>query len=511
MLKQMKQISPLDSVFLYIEGENRYTHGTFVWVYDPSTAEGDIDFGDIERHVESRLDVCDLFRKKLKRYPLDVDYPYWVDDKQFDIERHVIHSPMSGEVDWQQFCRKVAHIHNHPLSLEHPPWELHYVDGLGGVEGFPNGAFALLLKLHHVGFDATYAMQVTYGLHDDLPISAPKVSRPPLPNDEADEVGLFGLARQSVKNLTSQPMKIVKGVSSMAPKLGLNKSEGSSKQASKVPETLFNKRLSRGRVFDYRTYPIDDIKSIRKLIDGVTVNDIVIAVVSGGIRNYLKSRHALPNESLITSCPVNIRGKDEVGSGNKIAAIITPMHTEIADPVERLRAINRDMQAGKEGLMEKGTDPISDIANMIPSLGVAAGGYAMDALLKYYSGPPLINFPISNVPGPAKPQYFAGAHLKQITCAGFLMDGFGLFFTAISCDGRLAISMTSATNVVPIPEELMACITESYEELLEETQRVTSNDIGVSTKVSARKVKAKTKKLSTKKVSAKKTSSKRKR
>jgi hypothetical protein len=114
------------------------------------------------------------------------------------------------------------------------------------------------------------------------------------------------------------------------------------------------------------------------------------------------------------------------------------------------------------------------------------------------------------VPGPAKPQYFAGAHLKQITCAGFLMDGFGLFFTAISCDGRLAISMTSATNVVPIPEELMACVSESYEELLEETQRVTSNDIGVSTKVSVRKVKAKTKKSSTQKVSAKKTASKKK-
>ena len=463
----------MDSVFLYIEGENRYTHGTFVWVYDPSTAEGDIDFGDIERHVESRLDVCDLFRKKLKRYPLDIDYPYWVDDKQFDLEKHVIHSPMSGTVDWQEFCRKVAHIHNHPLELEHPPWELHYVDGLGGVEGFPENAFALLLKLHHVGFDATYAMQVTYGLHDDLPISAPKVSRPPLPSEDIDDVGLIGLAQQSAKNWLGQPKKVIKGINSLLPKLGVGKSDRNSKSPIKVPETLFNKRLSRGRIFDYRTYPLEGIKSIRQLVDGATVNDVVIAVISGGVRKYLQSRHALPNDSLVTSIPVNLRRAGDIESGNKIAAIITQMHTEIADSVERLRAINREMQSAKDELLTRDSDSVSDLADMIPSIGVAAGGYALDTVLKYYSGASLINFPISNVPGPSTPQYFAGAQLKQITCAGFLMDGFGLFFTAISCDGRIAVSMTSATNVVPVPEELMACITDSYKELVGETERLT--------------------------------------
>ena len=163
----LKQVKAQDAAFLYMETDNILTHVSGIGIYDPSTApEGHVRFKDIISHVESRLHTSPVFRQKLVHVPLELDYPYWVDDEYFDIEYHIRHARLPAPGDWRQFCIHVARYHSRPLDMNRPPWEMYVIEGLDDVTGVPKGSYAIVTKIHHVAVDGTSAMRFFASLAD---------------------------------------------------------------------------------------------------------------------------------------------------------------------------------------------------------------------------------------------------------------------------------------------------------------------------------------------------------
>ena len=163
----MQQLSAQDASFIYSETPSAHMHVATLSFYDQSTvAGGRVLFRDILSNIERRLHLAKCFRRKLVEVPGDTDYPYWIEDRDFDLEYHVRHVALPPPGDWRQFCRQAARLHSYPLDRSKPLWELTVISGLRAIDGIPPGAFGLLLKIHHAAIDGASGAALTEVLHD---------------------------------------------------------------------------------------------------------------------------------------------------------------------------------------------------------------------------------------------------------------------------------------------------------------------------------------------------------
>ena len=159
----MRQLSAQDAAFLYLESQGAHLHLTALYIYDQATTpDGVVRHTDILNYIESRLHTSSIFRQKLLSLPLSADYPYWVDDEQFDLEFHIRHIALPEPRDWRQLCILLARIHSRPLDLSRPPWEMYVVEGLKNIKGIPDTAFAIIAKYHRA-----YCYQIEWNFPAD--------------------------------------------------------------------------------------------------------------------------------------------------------------------------------------------------------------------------------------------------------------------------------------------------------------------------------------------------------
>ena len=163
----MRQLSEADAAFIYSDNAHTNSNVSLLHIYDQTTAPGGVvRFKQILTHVESRLSRLPILRQKILRVPLDLDYPYWVEDENFDIEYHVRHIALPKPGDWRQFCIQASRIHARPLDLQRPLWEMYVIEGLDSFLDLPFGSFAVLLKVHHAAVDMAHSNELTTLLHD---------------------------------------------------------------------------------------------------------------------------------------------------------------------------------------------------------------------------------------------------------------------------------------------------------------------------------------------------------
>ena len=141
-----------------------------IMIYDPSTVKGGKQgFKDILWAIESRLHLVPGFREKLVHVPLSLDHPYWIEDKDFDLEYHVRHIRLPEPGDWRQLCIQAARLHSRPLDLTRPLWEFTVVEGLDAIPGLPKGSYAIVLKIHHACIDGMSSVDMVEAIHDLQP------------------------------------------------------------------------------------------------------------------------------------------------------------------------------------------------------------------------------------------------------------------------------------------------------------------------------------------------------
>jgi diacylglycerol O-acyltransferase len=463
----MKQLSGQDASFLYLDSPNGDVHGTMVFIYDPTTAaKQPIGFKDILRHVESRLSVSSIFRQRLVRVPLELDFPYWVDDENFDIEYHVRHMALPKPCDWRQFYILASRLNTPPLDLTRPPWEMVVIEGLDNLEGLPKGCFALLIKGHHCALDGHSAAELTMGLHDLSPDGSQRVAVPPVPYSSNDSVSLLTMLANAVTNNLSAPLRLMgparRALPGMATMLSrFYKRVKAAPQSN--PVTRFNGKRSPHRVFALRSYPLDDIKRIRKAVHGATVNDTVLSIAAGTVREYLAAKDELPESSLRVVAPINTRIESEFGKGgNSISFFFPDVHTEIADPLERLAAVYESTRHAKEIADGIGAREMTDLNRHSPAAITMLASKMLTHSLGSDNATPFFHFGLSNAPGPTVPLYLCGAKLQAWTVVIPLFNSLGLAFGVTSYLDKLTMSFTADRAAVPDPEFLQACLDRSF-------------------------------------------------
>ena len=468
----MQQLSPQDAQFLYLEtGDNR-THVTSVIIYDPSTApDGKVRFKDIISHVESRLHTSPIFRRKLVRLPFEVDHPYWVDDEYFDIEYHITHGRLPEPGDWRQFCIHVARYHSRPLNMQRPLWEMFVVEGLDRIDGLPPGCYAIATKIHHAAVDGGSAVRFFGALGDIDPQGTPAmpVDTKALAPVPAPRLTTQNMMRRAVVRNVKSPVRMVREAMKSsellyraAERAVRRFEEGSS--GPKVPWTRFDVDVSPHKMYDATAFRLDDLKRIKRLVPGATINDVVLAICSGGLRRFLTATSELPNESLVAWVPINARGGNNADtSGNNIAAMTAALHTNIDDPIECLTAIRDTTRRTKEAKSGLSARLMTDLSKHVPA---ATQLLASRLVLKSSSlRPHVCNLFISNVPGPQVPLYMNGALAVRTLGLAPLAPGMGLFIATPSYNGEMTFNVISTREILPDIARFMDCLRAAFSAL----------------------------------------------
>lgn len=475
----IRKLNGQDAMFLNVDRPHAASHGTMIYIYDQSTVKGQrLGFRDIVRHVESRLDVSPAFRRKIVQVPFGLGYPYMVDDDLFDIDFHVRHFALPKPGDWRQFCILASRIHARAVDLSRAPWEMYVIEGLDNVEGIPKGSFAILTKAHHSTLDGTAAAELTWVLHD-LAGSMGKPQPVPMLSDKSPA----GAKRQRFRPVNTFTRMLTDNITATArlsmplarvlPKLITSTLRGAARtvlsgDSGGAPRTRFNADISSKRVWDSVTFDLADIKQIKSLVSGATINDAVLALIGGALRRYLVAKDELPAKSLITIAPVNTRGEnaDTTASGNTIAMLRFPMGTHIEDPLQRLQTVQAATSESKAIQQAIGAHDLTNLQKFTPPATLGLVGRLATATGMGGKGPVVLhNCMVTNVPGPNVPLYMLGAKLVHWGGLGPLADGMSLIFNPTSYCGKLFISVTSTPIVLPDPEFLSRCLRESFEEM----------------------------------------------
>jgi diacylglycerol O-acyltransferase / wax synthase len=461
----IQQLSAQDAQFLYAQSGSTLTHVMGINIYDPATATGGkVRFRDIIEHVRDRIDTSPVFKRKLYRLPFDFDYPYWVEDKEFELEAHITHARLPQPGDWRQFCIQTARHFSRPMDMSRPLWDLYILEGLDRIPGIAPGSFASLMRVHHAAIDGASAAHLFVALSDADPHGTPIIRVEPgkyelgkVPNPA--EI----VARAASANLSS-PVRFAETLMKLAPALLSAAQKNLSEGSAGVPQTRFNAPITVHKVFDATEFAIADLTKVRRLVDGATINDVILAICSGALRKYLQHHKELPKDSLVAVAPINRRtNKSEAENpGNNISAMNVELATHLADPVERLAAIRAYTQGAKEAKTGLSARVMTDLNKHIP--GATMAGVAR-LLTSSRFAPKAANVFISNVPGPQFPLYMAGAKVTHQFGMAPLAHNMGLFIATPSYDGKVSFSITSERKIMPDVAFFRECIEASFREL----------------------------------------------
>ena len=466
----MQQLSGQDASFVYLETPHTPMHIGSVGIYDPATAPGGfVRFKDILRFIESRLGSARSFRQRLVRVPFDLDHPYWTEDPEFDLEYHVRHIALPKPGDWRQLAIQVARLHSRPLDLTKPLWEFTIIEGLDNVEGLPPGCFALVAKVHHAAIDGMSGVEMSAAIHD---IDANMTPRD-VKNDWRPEnmPRVAELLTRSYFNSLVQPMRVMETIGRSLPGMAklaatVGKGEVSLSNTRLAPKTRFNAKVGGHRVFDAAAFPLKDIRAIKDAVPGATVNDVILAIIGGGLRNYLSDKGELPNDTLSAMAPISVRGEGEKAAlGNLVSAMVVGLGTHIANPLERLQFVHHEAQNSKAMTGAVGARTLTDYSQLIPSglAGLSARLYTRIGAANAHA--PLFNVVATNVPGSRVPLYFSGAKMVAMYGLGPIFDSMGLINTIYSYVDTIAISFTADRDMLPDPQAYADGLRHAFEAL----------------------------------------------
>ncbi len=470
----MKQLSGLDALFLHAEMHGMPMHMSMLAIYDPSSKSEGVEFKDIIRLFEARTQGdLSLLRCKLMEVLFNVDQPYWVEDQHFDLVYHVRHIALPKPCNWQKLCSMVANLHAQPLNRNRPLWEVHVIDGLDQIEGIPAGCFAVLFKIHHALMDGKTAMEVFNSLHKVMNegshhLKAVEADFDRFVEYESDVRLPKILASAALNNIykTGNIIRMVGRALGMYSSIMRGIESREIKQLHKN-KTRFNGVVSPRRVVDRVNIPLGDIHKIRKKVDGATVTDVGLSVIGGGLRRYLQAKAEMPEDPLVAAVPLSVKKEEsELVAGNeKISLANVALRTDVKDPLERLKKVRKESQAGRAYANAVGKNLVSDAMGcMYPGLVAWGVKTAVESgvLDKF---PPASNTIIANLAGSTEPLYFCGAKMVDAFGMAPLMPNTGLFHTMSSTWQSLTIAFTADRQKMEDPAFYAQCLRESFDEL----------------------------------------------
>lgn len=463
----MQRLSGLDASFLYLETSSQPMHVCSIMELDTSTMPGGYAYDRLRDALSLRIKAIPEFREKLANSPLNLDHPVWVDDVNFHIDRHLHRIALpapGGRAELAEIC---GHIAESPLDRRRPLWEMWVIEGIAGTDchrlGDPAGRLAVMTKVHHAAVDGVTGANLMSQL-----CSTEADAPPPAPAEGVGGASGWEIAAGGLVRFAARPLQLANvvpdTVSSVVATLRRARDGQAMARPFAAPATVFNARITDRRNIAYAELNLDDIKRVKDHF-GVKVNDVVMALVSAVLRQYLADRNALPDSPLVASVPVSVHGKSDRSGRNQVSAMFSSLHTEIADPVERLKAIAQANSLAKEHSSAIGAALLQDWTQFAaPAVfGIAMRLYART---RFTDTLPVHNLVVSNVPGPQVPLYMLGCEVQAMYPLGPIFHGSGLNITAMSLRGKLDVGLLSCPDLLPDLWEMADEFAVALEELL---------------------------------------------
>ncbi len=451
------RLSPLDDGFLLIERDIQQMHVGSALVFEGPAPSYD----DVLGYMASRLHLVPRYRQRVRRVPLDIARPVWTDDEHFNLRYHVRHTALPAPGGEEQLEALGGRLMSQRLDTSRPLWEMWYVEGLAG------GRWALINKVHHAMIDGISGHDLLEVLLDvepgEGPWPAPRVWVPePSPST-------YDLLVDATRTNLAQPVDVVRRVGSVftgtqALTLAAGRAVGLARAGEKVvrPESVLNGPIGPHRRWSWARAALSDVKLVKNRFGG-TVNDVVLAAISGGFRTFLTERgESVQGMTLRTMVPVSVRRPDQRGTlGNQVSAMFADLPVGIADPVDRLHAVTAQLEGLKKSGMALGVEALIGSTEFAPPMLVAVGSRVAARVPQRQ-----VSTVTTNVPGPQQTLYMVGRPMAEmipyIPLAIDLRITIGIF----SYRGALTLGVTADYDEVPDIDVLCRGLESAFAELV---------------------------------------------
>ena len=455
-MSSYERLSVLDEMFLHLEGPSTHMHVGGIAVFEGEPP----DYDDVLQMIADRLQFVPRFRQKLAPVPLGLGRPVWVDDPHFHLEYHVRHTALPAPGSRDKLNRLTARIMSQQLDRDKPLWEIWFAEGLAG------NRFALVSKTHHSlvdGISGTDIMSVLLDPAPEVPVIERDTWRPDI-EPSADQLMVDALRERltspaevvrSLQSAASDPSKLSGLVLGSARALG--EWMGSSFAA---PPSSLNRSIGPHRRFETVTVALDDLKSIKNAFGG-TVNDVVLTVVSGGLRRLLRGRgERVDDLELRAMVPVSVRTDEQRGTlGNQVANVWAALPVYEPDPLERLHVISESMRDLKSSGQAVGAQVLTSLGEFAPPTIVAQASRLVARQRAF-------NLVITNVPGPQIPLYTLGHEMLEVYPVLPLSGNTTLGVALLSYNGSVGFGLLGDYETTEDIGELAEGIEKSTAELL---------------------------------------------
>ncbi len=461
---EQQQLSGIDASFLYLETPETPMHVAGLTYFElPPGFEGSF-YRHFRSFFESRLHTIPIFSKRLAPSLYDLDHPGWVDADDLDLDYHLRETALPSPGTEAQLEEVIGRLHANTLDRSRPLWQFYVITGL------ENGQGVLYSKVHHAAIDGGAGMAINKALYDvsatprdvppPQPKSAPAGSAPSSPTAVDPVKGISDI----MGNMMRQQLRMWQTASEIGtamtnaflakpgeagPKaLSTLQSMVNQLPTLNAPKTPFNATITRERSYAARTVSLSDAKAIAKA-SGTKLNDVVMAICAGALRRYLQEKGQLPDKPLIAGVPISLREPGDTRQNNQVSGMLCSIATDIADPVERLKAI---LKASSESKQIAGT-----FRDAVPQDFAFVGAPILLQLIMLVYGrsgladklPMPMNVTISNVPGPPMPLYCAGAKVTALHPVSIPAHGAALNITVQSYMDALNFGLTADRRAVP--------------------------------------------------------------
>ncbi|HSS33533.1 MAG TPA: wax ester/triacylglycerol synthase family O-acyltransferase [Solirubrobacterales bacterium] len=455
--RHLDRLTAVDASFLSNEKTNAHMHVGALLIFEGPAPK----YVDLVEHVRGRLSQVPRFRQKLVVPPLEAGRPLWADDVNFNLGYHIRHTALPEPGGEAQLKRLTGRVFSQQLDRSKPLWELWLVQGL------ERDRFAILTKTHHAMVDGISGVDIGTVLFDFEPIPEPATS-----SDDwvpQAEPGTTELVARGVSDLAAAPVKLAeRAVAAVrhpetTARRAVEALEGLSEIVSAfadpAPDVPLNQPIGPHRRYVWARSELATFKKIKDGLGG-TVNDVVLAIVTGAVRDWLHER-SIRTEGLELRAlvPVSIRGEDERGNlGNRIALMRGPLPVYVEDPVRRLRTITASMEDLKRSKQALGAEVISRFNDFAPPTLLAQAS-------RINFSTRLFNMIVTNVPGPQIPLYVLGRELEEVFPVAFLPENHTLAVAIMSYNGKVGFGLLADYDSMDDIEQLAAGLNDSLAEL----------------------------------------------
>ncbi len=432
----MDRMSPQDAAFLHIEDAGPLMHIGSIAIFEGPAPP----YADMAQMVGSKLGQVPRYRQKVRTVPFDLERPVWVDDPHFRLEYHLRRTALPGPGGEDQLRALVGRIMSQRLDRGKPLWEMWMVEGLEG------GRWALISKVHHCMVDGIAGTDLL-ALVLDL---EPDPERPPAGIDAwtpQPEPSGAELLTDALRTRVTSPYEAVRGVRAVVRAPGqfaelLGQSGRGLFSLGRLLRMTENTSLSgpigQHRLWAWARTDLDDVKRVRKALGG-TVNDVILATITGGFRELLLSRGERLDGTMVRSLvPVSVRRPDERGTyNNRVSAMFADLPVGVGDPVERLHAITAQLADLKDSKQAVAGDALVSLSGFAPPMLLALGARAAARTAQRN-----INTVTTNVPGPQFPLYAAGRRMVEAFPYVPIGNGIRIGVAIFSYCGALNVGVT---------------------------------------------------------------------